>query len=244
MQHPGRPLVGAERRRPACPTGRAASRRRASVVQRPARWRRRRPRSGPPGRCRRRRRGRRGARPPRGRGCSCSMRRAASCGQPRQRQRRCPGRARTGRGSVPIVVAPQLQRRRSTASTAADHAAAGAHQLARRAARSGASQRSGPGPATPRPRSAAERRRRWPAPGCSGAAESSPRPAQTSSTASDPAQVGHRSAQLAGRRPAHGHVVLLHRARWAASRRWPARPGAGSRPPSRPACSGRSSGPS
>ena len=57
------------RRRPACRTGRAASRRSRGAGAR-RRSRRRPPRSAPPGPCRRRRRGRRGPRPPRGRGCS------------------------------------------------------------------------------------------------------------------------------------------------------------------------------
>ena len=49
---------------------------------------------------------------------------------------------------------------------------------------------------------------------------------------------------LRAARPAHRDVVLLHRARRAASRRSRARPAAGSRPPARPACTGRSSAPS
>ena len=66
---PAAPTRGCERRRPACPTGPAASRRRRAGAAR-GRSRRRPPRSAPRGRCRRRRRGRRAARRRRGRGCS------------------------------------------------------------------------------------------------------------------------------------------------------------------------------
>ena len=63
------PTRASAARRPACPTGPAASRRRRAWSA-SARWRRTRPTTGPPCRCRRRRPGRRGARRPRGRGCS------------------------------------------------------------------------------------------------------------------------------------------------------------------------------
>ena len=80
-------------RRPACPTARAASRRRSSALQLAHDHVERLPDA-------RRLAGAavddevlRAARRPRGRGCSCSMRSAASCTQPLQRQLRAAGRA-------------------------------------------------------------------------------------------------------------------------------------------------------
>ena len=151
---PAAPTRGCGTRRRACPTARAASRRRPSVVQRAARWRRRRPTSAPPGRCRRRRRGRRAARPPRGRGCSCSIRSAASCGQPRQRQLACPA-ARAPVVAPAVIASPVISPRSPhRAVPIADSTASSdrrrTHQRPRRAPSSGDSQRSGPGPATRR----------------------------------------------------------------------------------------------
>ena len=93
-QHPRRPLVGPEHARPACRSGRAASRRRRGGAAR-GRSRRTPPSSGPPDRSRRRRRARRGSRRPPGRGCS-----SASGGPPPgpSRGSSAPGHAGHGRG--------------------------------------------------------------------------------------------------------------------------------------------------
>ena len=140
---PAAPTRACGTRRPACPTARAASRRRRGVrsVARTIASKASQRRAAV--RCRRRRPGRRGARPPRDRGCSCSIRSAASCGQPRQLSVRPPvgqpgpriadGRRVTAELLRSVALdGVRAARRSATSSSAAES--------------SGDSQRSGPGP--------------------------------------------------------------------------------------------------
>ena len=82
-------------RRPACPTGRAASRRRRGAAAR-GRWRRTPPSCAPRGRCRRRRRAASGSSATSGSRLFMSIRRTASCCQPRVEARCRAGRGRVG----------------------------------------------------------------------------------------------------------------------------------------------------
>ena len=197
---PAAPTRACGTRRPACPTGRASSRRRrASAACAPGR--RTPPRSAPP--C---------PVPPyttRSSGRSAtsgsrlfiSIRSAASCGQPRQESSAprgaCTARATLTRGSRSRPRPPRAPRPTATsASTSAS---------------SGASQRSGPGPGTTAAHRGARGRR---------ARARLERRAQVERSRGagelhreDAAQVRDHGAQLARRAPAHRHVVLLHRAR-------------------------------
>ena len=184
-----------------------------------------------PARSLRRRRGRRAARRPRGRGCS-----SASASPPpaasRGRRSRLPRGARTGRGAAhsSSPTAPS-----TAASEAGGDEPLGGRQLRGRAT----GQVPAPGDAG-RPHA---RQRR-----AGAGAGLERRPQVEAARGGTPARrrgcaprLEIDRAQLAGRAPAHRHVVLLHRARRAASRRSPAPRGAGSRRPSPPACTGRSS---
>ncbi len=86
------------------------------------------------------------------------------------------------------------------------------------AARSGARKRSGPGPGDPLAQRA-QRRARADRRGERSAQVERP-PGGDELDGEDLAQVVQRPSQLAGRGPAHRHVVLLHRRRRDASRRW------------------------
>ena len=154
-QHPRRPLVGAHDADRLARTARAASRRprgRAAC----GRWRRTPPSCAPPCRCRRRRRGPRGARRCRGRGCS-----SASAAAPRSattsRSARCRWRrgwagagslvGRVSLGASCTRFVTQLRSDSAAARTAPDWTSATAASI------SGERWRSGPGPSTPAARS-------------------------------------------------------------------------------------------
>ena len=230
-QHPRRPLVGAK------DADRLARLHQQRLVVRRARAasgrsRRTPPTSAPRGRCRRRRRGRPGRSATSGSRLFISIRSAASCGQPRQ-ESSVPRGARTSRAHASSPISA------STAARSAPEATrrSDLRELGREPA-------VGPGPGRDRSRSAPRRRRRFPRPARAAARRSSPRAAHGQLDREDPGQVGDADAQLARRRPSPSRRGPPASRSSAASRRSPGRPGGGSRPPSPPACSGRSSGPS
>ena len=229
-QHPRRPLVGAHH------ADRLARlhQHRLVVAERGAacaRGRRTPPSCARPCRCRRRRRGPRGARRSRGRGCS-----SASAAAPRSatsaRSARCRGRRGwaaagcVGHASSPI-----------TSSTAARTAPESTSSTA--VSISGDRWRSGPGPSMPASRSSRDhgggrrrRRQRRPEVERAGGGQHLDR--------HHPGQPVDRAPQLARRRPAHRHVVLLHGARRDRVDRGRERPAASAPRRSRPACTARS----
>ena len=201
MQHPGRPLVGAEH-----PDRLARLHEHRLVVgQRRAgcgTWRRRRPRSGPPGRSRRRRPGRRAARPPPGSRLFCSIRKAASCGQPRHVSSGAAGRP-DGRGPLIGRASPLVPRgsgppdagRRADASSGPTAAPDGGQQ---------------PTASTSRPLGRRRRLGRQPAVG-SGPADDAP--AARASAAPVPA-AGAAGPAGRGRRAAHTSSTARMRRGW------------------------------
>ena len=112
-------------------------------------------------------------------------------------------RARTSRGAWLMPVLQSCPRRRRTRAPLRTRSTA--------ASISGARCRSGPGPSTWR--AAARRPPRVAGDGSSGAAQVERAGRGEDLDRDHPGQPVDRAAQLAGRRPAHRHVVLLHRAR-------------------------------
>ena len=204
-QHARRPLVGAHDADRLAATARASSRRprgRAGC----ARARRTPPSCARPCRCRRRRRGPRGARRSRGRGCS-----SASAAAPRSattaRSARCRGRrgwagggSRVGHCEFSDHV---LRRRRGRRPSGRSSTAASI---------SGERWRSGPGPCDAGRRAAASTTAPVAGDGSSGRAQVERAGGGEHLDGDHPGQPVDRAAQLAGGRPAHRHVVLLHRA--------------------------------
>ena len=216
-QHPRRPLVGAHHADRLAATARASSRRpRGRAACAPGR--RTPPSCARPCRCRRRRRGPRGARRSRGRGCS-----SASAAAPRSattsRSARCRVAAWMGSRGLVVGHASSPITVFDGGRTAPDRTSSTAVSI------SGDRWRSGPGPSMPDARS-----RRTTARGGRRRLERRPqveRPGGGEHLDRDhPGQAVDRAAQLAGGRPAHRDVVLLHRAATGSSR---PRPGTASR---------------
>ena len=227
-QHARRPLVRAEDadRLARLDEQRLVARQRRAAC---ARSRRTPPTSARRGRCRRRRRGPPGARRRPGRGCSSACACAASCGQPAQ-DSSLPRGAR--------IVRRHAQR--SDLGFDGARAARPTRPAPRRPP--GRARASGPAPGRPRARAARAARRRVPAPGRQRRAQVEPvrrrRPARPRGSA--PRFADARRAACAPRPSPSRRGPPASRSS-AASRRWRARRAAGSRPPSPPACTGRSS---